>query len=425
MIDNKSSIINKIIYEKKLTFISCLLSVIVLPVYVYYLPPLMILWGLSWLIENNFKFKKSMFLHNKPAVLFILFITLVLWQMVGLFYAHSLSSGLERMVKRLSFILFPLVLFCPSDIIVRKIKLFIRLFAIFTLIHIAFCFGNAIHNSLHIQEAIWKFNPHPVDYDYENFFFGNRFSVLIHPSYLAMYVLLSLLISFEFVTDKTLKVYKRMLWSIAIVVFLIVLYLLSSRSSFLAVGIVIPLFFFLKYYKKLPRIVTLLFVILLITSIVFAIRQHDRIKYSKDGVTKGNITEVLKNDIRYSIWKSAYGVIKHNFVLGVGTGDASDALKKEFITRGYVNGLYDNLNAHNQYLETLLENGIIGLFIFLSILGYMIYITFSEKNLLFGMFILMILIFFFFETILNRLSGISFFALFSFLLIYFKTKVKP
>jgi O-antigen ligase len=109
--------------------------------------------------------------------------------------------------------------------------------------------------------------------------------------------------------------------------------------------------------------------------------------------------------------------------MGVGTGDASDELKKEFKNRGYINGYYDNLNAHNQFLEILLENGLIGLILFLTILGYMSYIAISQRNILSGLFIIMMFVFFMFETVLNRLSGISFFAFLSFLLIHIKTRL--
>jgi O-antigen ligase len=78
----------------------------------------------------------------------------------------------------------------------------------------------------------------------------------------------------------------------------------------------------------------------------------------------------------------------------------------------------ERFNAHNQFLEVLLENGIIGLIIFISIFVCMFYIAFSNKNLLYIMFILMTLMFFMFETVLYRLAGVSFFSLFSFLLIH-------
>jgi O-antigen ligase len=114
------------------------------------------------------------------------------------------------------------------------------------------------------------------------------------------------------------------------------------------------------------------------------------------------------------------GVVRKNLIFGVGTGDASDKLKEEFVSRGYIDGYYNNLNAHNQFLEILVENGLIGLILFLSILAYMAYMAVNKQNILLGLFIITTIVFFIFETMLNRLAGVSFFGLFSFLLIYAK-----
>jgi hypothetical protein len=54
----------------------------------------------------------------------------------------------------------------------------------------------------------------------------------------------------------------------------------------------------------------------------------------------------------------------------------------------------------------------------------MINIALKRKNILLGLFVVGSVIFFIFETMLNRLAGVSFFALFSFLLIY-ADKYKP
>ena len=132
MIISKSENIKKFIREGGLTFIFCLLSVIILPVYVHILPLIMILWVISWILENRSRLNKEITTNNKAAVLFFLFILFFLWQVAGLFLAESLNTGFERLVKRLSFLLFPLVLFYPGSKIIKNIEFIFRLFAICT-----------------------------------------------------------------------------------------------------------------------------------------------------------------------------------------------------------------------------------------------------------------------------------------------------
>jgi len=407
-----------------LTLVSAVAIVCILPLYGYYLPPFMILWGIAWLIENKFCVNAGMFRGNKVSVLFILFILMYLWQIAGVFSADSLSSGFERIVKRLSFLLFPLVLFSPGEKIKSHINLMLRLFALSTLLYIMYCFGNAIHSSITLQSGTLIFNPHPAEFDYENFFLGNYFSGKIHPTYFSMYVLLSALIALESLFDSSLKLWKRICWLAMVILFLVVLYLLSSRAGILAAIISLPVYFLKKFKNRYSGWIMLSGAVVIIAIMVLVFRTNTRISFYIEEIRSEKFDEQLENDIRYSIWKSAFGVIGKNLIFGVGTGDASAELKREFITRGYVNGYYDNLNAHNQFLEILLENGLIGLLLFLLILGYMIYLAYSQQSLLYGLFIMIILIFFLFETILNRLSGVTFFPLFSFLLIYYKSSGK-
>jgi O-antigen ligase len=410
-----------ILENKESTYYACIMCAMILPVYVHWLPPIMVLWGLFWILENRSGFREVPFYGNRSATLLILFLVLFIWQIAGLFFADSLYSGIERISKRLSFLLFPMVLFYPGEKIVKNINLIIRIFAIFTFLYIIYCFSNALHNSLIIHDGRWTFNAHPSDIDYENYFYGYRFSHNIHPSYLAMYVLLSIVISLESLLDRSLNVIKRSMWITISVFFLIVLYLVSSRAGVLAAMIVLPLYIFLKLYSRIPKWSLLIVIVILAAFLVIVVKTNERIYLSVEEISDKKIDEILSKDIRLLIWKSAIGVIKENPVLGVGTGDASEELKKEFNKRGYVNGFYENLNAHNQYLEILLENGIVGLVIFLIILGYLSFMAVSQNNLILGLFIIIMAIFFLFETVLNRLAGITFFPFFSFLLTYIRS----
>jgi hypothetical protein len=54
----------------------------------------------------------------------------------------------------------------------------------------------------------------------------------------------------------------------------------------------------------------------------------------------------------------------------------------------------------------------------MAILVCLSFIAINRRNLLLGLYVVTIIVFFIFETMLNRLAGVSFFALFSFLLIH-------
>jgi O-antigen ligase len=158
-------------------------------------------------------------------------------------------------------------------------------------------------------------------------------------------------------------------------------------------------------------------VIILIISLPL-IRKNDRVNYFLRGFLSKDKINLRDQDERILVWESAVKIVKNNLVVGVGIGDVQSELVSEYLNSGEDKLARQRLNAHNQFLEVLLEGGVIGFSIFLSILGFMIYIAINEKNLLYGLFILMMFVFFMFESILNRLAGVSFFSLFSFVLLH-------
>lgn len=81
------------------------------------------------------------------------------------------------------------------------------------------------------------------------------------------------------------------------------------------------------------------------------------------------IKKVYRKDPNFSIRKEIYvkswGLLKHNWIFGIGWGNISDVLGKD------ENG--NGLNSSNLFLETWLGAGIFGLVALLSLMGYIIF----------------------------------------------------
>jgi len=421
MIIPKTDSIKKFILNGGLTFIFCLLSVVILPTYIHYLPPVMILWVLFWILDNRSGLKKDIFIGNKAAILFSLFIFYYLWQAVGLIYTTDTKMGLSNLFGRLSLVLFPLVLIFPGAMIKNNIKTLIRIFVISTFLFMLFCFSYALYRSVSLQDGLWTFNSHPEVSVWLNYFYSSELTVSQHPSYIAMYVLLSTFICFESYFDFSLKSKSRIMWLILGLLLLMSQYYISSRAGILICMVLVPLYFIVKFKNLGKKRFAWLWIILILIALAPLIIKNQRVDYLYGRVFNKQVGYERKRDPRILIWESSLKIARKNLLLGVGIGDVRTELAQEYERIGEVAMAKERLNAHNQFLEVLLENGIIGLLLFISIFVSMFYIAFSEKNLLYGLFILMIFMFFLFETALYRLAGVSFFALFSFLLIYTKT----
>jgi O-antigen ligase len=395
-----------------------LFSLIILPIHVKYLPPFMILMVIFRILEGNFRTDQLMKLETPLKLLFGLFILYYLWQVAGLIYTSDIKMGLSNLFGRLSLIIFPVVLILPGEMIKSKIKTLIRVFAISTFVFILFCFLYAFYKSVHLQNGIWSFNPHPDQYDWLNYFYSTDLTFSQHPTYISMYVLISSFICFESYFDLSVRFLRRIFWLILGILLSISQYFLSSRAGILTCLILIPLYLIVKFKQYGKRKYAWIWIVLVFISILPFIVKNQRVDYFLGRFSQNQTDYVRKEDPRIKIWKSSFEVARKHMFLGVGIGDVRTQLSLEYTRIGEDQMARIKYNAHNQFLEVLVENGIIGLLIFVSIFLCMICLAWKDSNLLYFMFILISFMFFLFETVLYRLAGVSFFAFFSFLLIY-------
>jgi O-antigen ligase len=401
-----------------ITYLVTIIIMIVLPLHYKFLPPLMILLCLGWIFENYLGIGKIVRSPSRYLLFAIAFLVFYLWQIATLLYSSDLKTGWSNVFGRLSLIIFSLIFFMPGEKIRTNGIQLLRIFSICTAVYVITCFGYALFRSIAVKNGIWSFNPHPAEYEWINYFFGTDFAYSIHPSYLSMYVLLSVFISFESWYDISLKKGFRIGWLILGVFMLSSIYFISSRAAIIAAIMMISLYALNKIIiLKKSRLIWISLIAILIFSLPL-IRNNDRLNYVIQGFSNEENFDIRKQDERILVWESAIEIIKKNPVLGVGIGDVRNELVKEYVRMGEDKLSQERLNAHNQFLEVLLEGGVISFLMFLFILGFMIFIAINEKNLLYGLFIIMMLVFFMFETALYRFAGNSFFSLFSFLLLY-------
>lgn len=117
---------------------------------------------------------------------------------------------------------------------------------------------------------------------------------------------------------------------------------------------------------------------------------------------------------RFAKIEAALKVIKKNTLFGTGTGDLSPALQQEYQEMNFVMGIKHNYNPHNQYLENLARNGLIGgaismLFLFLVPLYY----AFKRQSNNLKAVIIIASVVCLTESIFAVHKGITFYAFFS------------
>lgn len=198
---------------------------------------------------------------------------------------------------------------------------------------------------------------------------------------------------------------------------LVILSVLSVRISWLA--LLVSVGWSIVYYRLPFKKIALLALMLFLASglTYFTAKQNVLDRISKTTEIRGDV-QLSDAQNRLELWSCALHefTTKASFFWGIGIQQYQDYLNDCY----YKNRLYhaheQSYNTHNQYLQTLLNTGFLGLFVFLAILFYALYVAIKEKQLQFTLILLTFAVFFITESFFEKTLGILTYA--SFLGVY-------
>ena len=162
-------------------------------------------------------------------------------------------------------------------------------------------------------------------------------------------------------------------------------------------------FFILKFFteeKSLgKKIVTSLIVLMLCCMFLITVLE------------KGNRALILNDSWeRAVLWESAVAAVS-NPLLGVGTGDYKVALNDYYLVHNLTQFASESYNSHNQFIQILFSNGVLGVLAFSFMLGRPLYMAMKSRNILTILCVFPFLIYGMTEVFLGRYQGVVFFAL--------------
>ncbi len=356
-------------------------------------------------LVNIFKSGKKFDLDNKIVLLLPLYFIIMLF---SLFFTDNISDGLNILQRSLSLFLFPLIfLFVKEDAsTVRKLFDFLLLGLV-----ISFFINLSIniYNSASIIKGGFSFEISMDDLtafidvltNGWNYFVGDEFSKLINPSYLSLYILLVLSYYLKNKLDTGIRTF-------IVVLLFLYLFLLASIAAYMILVIMSTLLTF--NIKDKSRKHTML-IMLLLGLIVFLNNPRVFDFYSKVK-DFGNIIEYdnsTSEKARLLSWDASIKLIKEAPLLGYGIGDANDVLIQKYKELGYTYNYENKYNAHNQFLQTFLQTGVIGFGVLVTIF-ILLAIHMKRSRNEFSVF-LILFISLTFESMLVRFNGIVFFSI--------------
>jgi len=353
-------------------------------------------------------------------------------QIIALLYTTNTQQGWVSIRVKTGLLITPLAICLTTSIITAIFKKLLVQYCFILFTATLFCLCISF---LNYQQTA----------DPSLFFYHSLVSPLNqHAVYFSLLVMIGLIFLLETI-EKRDFIFNRLFHFLLIVYLSIFLFLLSSK---LVIGFYafFLLYYFIKLFQKnkLNRLAIAgsLLVCITLVSLVLTVRNPISKRFSE--IINGDIKLVAQdsfdkgdyfNGLQFRLlqWRFVTEILTENkrWWPGVSPGDAQDFLNKKYISKNMYSGEpergdrgYLIYNTHNQFLETILQNGIIGLSVLLIICFSLVKMAVNKKNRMTSFIILLLLAWLFTESVFETQYGIIIFTFFPLFIAAGKTE-KP
>ena len=399
-----------------------LLVAFCLPITFQYQPLLVGILGLSGILairKSNFNASALNLLLLFPLLYFVL-------QLLGILYSNDTREAWVNIETKIAIVFISILTLFLTKNVKLKIEAILKIFVWANLLASLICLFFALKNSISFDD-LGNIVIEISDYSNRYSFFqlinmrqGNFsytfLSSIHHPAYFSMYIIFSIVILLYLINQNKTK-YKYYIFMI--LYFIAFIYLLASRAGYITLVVIFFIHFIYRLKQGASRIIIVSTFVVLVIGLTFFVSFNRRIHKNIieiENIALGNFTLNKKSDIRLWLWKAGLETIKEN-PWGIGTGDAKKVLDKKYETYNLKKLQGKHLNSHNQFIDEGVKLGYMGIIFMFSWMFYALYYATRRKNYLFFNFILILFINMFFEVILVRIAGVSFFVLFYSLLL--------
>jgi O-antigen ligase len=309
--------------------------------------------------------------------------------LIGLIYSENIVSGLKVLESNLSFLAIPVIFTRITDINERQRE------AIFNSFIIGLCMACLIC----LINAGIRYN---ATNSIQVFFFYNLTDVIgYQPTYFAYYLIFAityLLYRFYFQPSERNYVLK----SFGILFLFLMLLLTGGQTAFCGLLLVFS-FFILKFLteaKSKERKIGAALVVLMLLGMFLSML----VGIGERGLSLNDAWD------RLVLWDSTIDAIP-NLFFGVGTGDYKAVLNEYYLSHNLEKYATESYNSHNQFIQLLFSNGLLGVLSLMLIIGRPLYLSVKNHNFLGILLIFPFLVYGITEVFLGRYQGIVFFAL--------------
>jgi hypothetical protein len=339
----------------------------------------------------------------KPQMIYILFFIYFLWHLVSYFWAIDTVEYKHFIVRYLPFIVIPFA-FCLFRLQKREVNLILMVLfrASLIFLFLSLCCWVLESRTLGLKLSDWFVSSKT------NFGYLAPYNIVFwwtnykHPTYNALFYLTLLsfgLIFRQFKFEFKPGILELVLFAASSLLLVIIT---QSRTGLLLFGLISLLFYF-SFFRKNKK----LFVINLLA--LFFLAVFLSIVFNRE------ISFFLNDEAREQNYVTAFYYIKNHFWLGTGAGGMVQLFGSQEMANivGYPFANISMHNPHNQFVGDLMQTGIAGLLLSVTISVYLLYVSFKSKNMLLFTFFTIFFIVMMIEMPLSLERGINYFVLFT------------
>lgn len=285
-------------------------------------------------------------------------------------------------------------------------------------IAVVFCVVRACYRSasLYLHQGL---SGEPSNYALSVPFFASDFSAFLHPTYMAMYLTLALMLHVHLLHRRAAG--KRLAGIVALLLVLGIVLCASKAGWIILVLAAIGALARRRGDRRTRIIVVRGLFALFLTGIALYYTTayvHERVGQVQNTFKGGQPQNDATNSTndRRLVWRAASAVVAAHPWTGVGTGDVKDELLKTYAERGYVEPLKKKLNAHDQYLNTGVALGLGGILLLFLMIIVPSWHAFKQGNMMLVSFLLLNALNWTVESMLEVQAGTLFLSFFAWLL---------
>ena len=362
---------------------------------------LMVIFTLACLIYGDYRQLKI-----KKNWIKLSIISLWLLPFIQLILLNKVDEYLNNLITKITLFLIPILILIGYHYNKINLSRILKLFVYGTVTSSLFCLINAVISYYFLKD--------------DNAFTYTSLSLFHHPSYFTMY--LNFVVGIIYLNNlkpiMNFKISRNL--SLIIVSFLSFFILFASSRTGWITNILVHLFFIscMLYKKKISRKAIIYFLVLMVpfSTVIYT---NKTIQSRFNEIITDTFQKIDQKEGRSStstrkkIWSTSFKLIKEKWITGYGTGLSKKVVQEQFKKDGYDYLIKKNYNSHNQYIQVFIDQGVFGFLLLVFFTFGMLYLSLQQKDFIYALFLVVMILNFMTESILETQSGVIFFAFFN------------